>query len=164
MSRRLLQRRLIELSLVGAAWIALSGFTPFTPVKNVCPTCKAPPKFDVVKLVGGNEIKCNVVGQNPEYYILERFGEYRSALKTEVQAVEWSGGKPKKLVAGDQIILKNGLTFHGAIVGEQKDRNFTIQVGPRKVIVWNTQIEALYKKGVKQELTAPAPAKPTKTP
>jgi hypothetical protein len=145
--------------------LLLWGFTPFTQVQNVCPDCPKA-KSDVVELNTGLKIRCTVAGQNQDYYILDRFGEYRAVAKTEVKNITWKEeGGLAKLGAGDQIITKNNIVYHGAIVQEQPGRYFVIHVGDLKHSIWHSQIKSVYKGGNPYPLTAggAAPA-PTPTP
>lgn len=132
-------------------WIGLLpflfGFTPFTPVKNVCLNCEKP-KGDLVTLTSGEKIQCSVLGQNSDYYILTRFNEIRAVEKTMVSRVAWKDGSPsKKLGQGDQVLLQNGLVLHGKITSEKADRYLMIQVGSFKHTVWFSQIKSAYKDG-----------------
>ncbi|MBW2730740.1 MAG: hypothetical protein JRH20_00015 [Deltaproteobacteria bacterium] len=142
------------------SWV-LCGFTPFTSVSNVCPKCKAAPTFDEVALLGGKKVLANVVAQNSDYYVVERFGELRMLKKSKVSAVAWRDEGPRKLATGDQILLKSGVVFHGGIASEQKGRFFVIQVGERNHMIWNSQIEAVYRGGNLYTLPVAPAAKPT---
>jgi len=137
------------LTLVGLLAVALltSGFKPFTQVRNVCPTCKSPPTFDTVVLLTGGKIRCDVIAQNTDHYVLQRFGELRMVKKSDVSSVEWKAKTPPTLTKGDQILLHSGSALHGAIVAEQKGRYFVIQVGTHKLTVWVGLIQAVYKNG-----------------
>lgn len=140
-------RTLAGLLALLPASLLLCGFTPFTSVTNVCPSCDKP-KSDVVVLRSGTRVRCSVVAQNTDYYVIERFGEYRAVTKNEASSVEWKGkGGPANLGTGDQILLKNGVVLHGAIIEEVKGRYFSIQVGTLKHIVWVSQIQSVHKAG-----------------
>lgn len=152
-------RRLLTSSALAAFSLLLFGFTPFTSVSNVCPKCTTGPKFDEVALLAGKKVAANVIAQNSDYYVVERFGELRMIKKGDVSAVEWKDKGPRKLAAGDQILLKSGVVFHGAITEELKGRLFVIRVGERTHQVWNSQIQAVYRGGNLYTLP-PAPAKP----
>jgi hypothetical protein len=118
---------LARLVLVLAA-VALAGFTPFTEVQNVCPTCEHPEYRDIVVLREGGNVWCNVVADNDEYYVLERHGELRAAQKSEVRKVEWGRGRGAESVgAGDQILLKNNVLYHGTILSEDPGTSFLIE-------------------------------------
>jgi hypothetical protein len=123
------------------------GFTPFTAVMNVCPTCLAS-KQDVVSLTSGQQISCTVLAQNDDYYIITVHGEHRLVTKSEVGAVTWKkSGGPTSLGTGDQILTKNGVVLHGSITEEERGRFFVIQVGSLRHVVWNAQITSVHKGG-----------------
>ena len=144
--------------------LCLWGFTPFTQVQNVCPKCPKPARFDVVVLTTSVNAPCKVVAQNADYYVLERYGELRPVLKSEVTSIEWKdkkAGAPNNLTIGDQILTKNNVVYHGSITGEQKGRYFEIQVGNLKHVVWYSQIQSVHRGGVVYPFSAapPVPAK-----
>ncbi len=125
----------------------LYGFTPFTAVVNVCPKC--PISADELTLTSNLKVSCRVVAQNNEYYVISRHGEYRAVKKAEIAAVKWRGaGGPSSLGTGDQILLKNGAVFHGAILERKKGRYYVIQVGSLKHVIWNSQIKSVHKGGL----------------
>lgn len=150
--------------------VLLLGFTPFTPVTNVCPACPTA-KTDVVAFTSGLKVACTVVAQNSDFYVLERFGEYRHALKTEVAQVEWKDPAGSSTVGtGDQILTKNNVLYHGSIIQEQQGRYFIIQVGGLQHTIWHSQIRNVYKGGTAYTFesaasapAAPAPAAPPAT-
>jgi hypothetical protein len=128
--------------------VSLCGFTPFTRVTNVCPKCKAP-RTDIVTLTNGFRVLGNVVAQNQSFFVVERFGEYRPVMKNEVSKVQWKDrGGPSNLGTGDQVLLKNNVVLHGAITAEDVGRYLIIQVGPLKHVVWNSQIQSIFKGGL----------------
>jgi len=155
-------RKSAFLLVVSGLALVLVGFRPFTPVKNVCPTCKVT-NFDQVVLLNGAKVRCNVVAQNDDHYVVELFGEYRAVKKSEVSSVEWKNKAPRKLPLGDQVILKTGLVLHGTIADEQTGRYFTVTVGTLKHVVWVSQIDSVYKNGKKYTFaTTPPKAKKKK--
>ncbi len=139
-----------RLSLLAAALGVLllgSGFKPFPVVKNVCPLCKGKPSFDTVVLTTGAKIRCDVIAQNSDYYVLERFGVLRMVRKTDVSSVEWKSNTPPKLATGDQVLLHSGLALHGTIYTVQKGRFIEIRSGKHMHTVWVSQIQAAYQGG-----------------
>lgn len=135
------------LVLVALAALLLSGFTPFTAVTNVCPSCKRP-RSDVLVLTGGTKVWGDVVAQNDDYYVVERYDEYRAVRKSAVASMELEGkAGPANIGTGDQILLNNGIVLHGAILEEQKQRYFIIQVGTLKHAAWVSQIKSVHRGG-----------------
>jgi len=132
------------------------GFTPFTEVTNVCPACPQG-KRDLITLTSGTKVACSVVAQNSDYYVVARHGEYRAVEKSEVSSVKWRGeGGAATRGTGDQILQKNGVVLHGAIVEEQAGRYLVIQVGSLKHVVWVGQIKSAHKGGKPYEIPQPA--------
>lgn len=139
----------------------LWGFTPFTTTTNICPKCPKA-KADVVSLTTGLKITCNVLAQNNDYYVLEWRGELRAVMRSEVQGIEWKEeGGAAKLGTGDQILTKNNIVYHGAIVQEQQGRLFVIQVGSLKHTIWHSQIQSVHKGGTPYSLTPAVTPAPT---
>jgi hypothetical protein len=125
----------------------LLGFTPFTPVVNVCPKCPAP-KTDLVALTSGLKIPCRIIAQTSDFYVIARHGELRAVEKTLVWQVKWrDAAAGASLASGDQILQKNGVVLHGTITDEQPGRFFIIQVGTAKHVVWMSQIQSVHKAG-----------------
>jgi hypothetical protein len=127
--------------------IPLAGFSPFTETQSVCPECPRPTK-DTVVLKSGSRIWCNVLAENDDYYVLERFGELRAAFKSEVESVNWG---PKRssadLQLGDQILLKNDVLYFGSILSEDPGNFFTIQSQYNKQIPSVNMIRSVHKGG-----------------
>jgi hypothetical protein len=141
--------------VIPLAMIWLCGFTPFTRVTNVCPKCPAE-KTDVIVLSNGFRVAGAVVAQNNDYYVVDRYGEYRAVTKSEAASVEWKDkGGPSNLGTGDQILLKNGVVLHGAITKQVPGRYFVIQVGALSHTVWHSQIQSVHKAGSPISFQAP---------
>ncbi len=127
--------------------LLLWGFVPFTPVTDVCPTCPKA-KTDVVVMLTGLKVPCSVVAQNAHFYVLEWYGEYRVALKTEVSKIEWKDPNGASAIGtGDQLLTKNNILYHGSIVKEEPGRYFVIQVGNLQHTIWHSQVQNAYKGG-----------------
>jgi len=127
--------------------LLLSGFIPFTAVTDVCPTCPKA-KTDVVHFTTGQKVKCSVVAQNDHFYVLEYYGEYRAALRSEVSKVEWKDPNGASAIGtGDQLLTRTQILYHGSIVKEESGRYFIIQVGNLQHTVWANQVTNAYKGG-----------------
>jgi hypothetical protein len=121
-----MSRYLSVLALLFLA-LPLAAFADFTEVTEVCPSCTRP-TADVVVLTSGAQVWCNVLAENDDYYVLERFGELRAAFKSEVGSIHWGPGRSAaELPSGDQILLKNDVLYHGTILSEDPGHSFTIQ-------------------------------------
>ena len=143
-----MRRKLLFIIASLTAALMLCGFTSFTPVKNICPTCPKTQKVDVVLLTTGLRLECSVLARNNDYYVLERYGELRAALKSEVKSIEWKNKTaPPNLTVGDQILTTNNVVYHGTVTGEQKGRYFEIKVGTRKHLVWYSQVKSVHRGG-----------------
>ena len=127
--------------------LLLWGFIPFTAVTDVCPTCPKA-KTDVVVLTTGERVACSVVAQNDHFYVLEYYGEYRAALRSEVSSVEWKDPNGASAIGtGDQLLTTTQILYHGSIVKEESGRYFVIQVGNLQHTVWANQVTNAYKGG-----------------
>jgi hypothetical protein len=130
-------------------------FKPFTDVENVCPDCSSSP-FDTVTLQDGSEIRANIVAENSDFFVLERFGEVRAISHDRVESTSWADGRPSNLNKQDQIVLQNGHVFTGTIV-DRSDKPGHMQldssIGETSYVVFETEIEALYRQGKRQELS-----------
>lgn len=144
-------RKITTPAVLVSAALLLCGFKPFTEVRNVCPKC-VDPKVDTVTLGSGQEIRCTIVAQNSEHYVLERFGEYRAVPKSEISSVEWRSAEKVKPAPGDQVVFDDGLVLHGKITREEPGRYVIIQVGKHDHAAWFGQIRGLYKNGAPQPL------------
>ena len=143
-------------------WAVLSGFTPFTAVQSVCPGCPKG-RSDEVKLISGETLRCQVLAQNDDYYVVTRFGEHRAVMKNEIASIKWAVEGTGAKVGGDQVLLKNGVVLHGSVVEQQSGRWLMIEVGSARHVVWLSQIQRLHRAGRQQDLAAfaaPAPTNP----
>lgn len=136
-----------RLMLVGLPLLLLQlGFTPFTPVTSVCPTCAV--MADEITLTSGTRVFCRVVAMNDDYYVVSSHGELRLVQKSEITSLKWKDKHGAVNVAiGDQVLLKDGSVRHGAIVEEQQGRYLVMQVGAMKHILWYTQIQSVHRAG-----------------
>lgn len=152
-----MRNRLLVSIAAAASLVWLCGFTPFTRVTNVCPKCPLA-KTDVLVLSNGFKVVGNVVAQNSDYYVVDRYGEYRAITKGETASVKWKDqGGPANLGTGDQLLLKNGVVLHGAITTEKPGRYFLIQVGTLSHVIWHSQITSVHKGGTPYQLDATTP-------
>lgn len=145
-----LLKSLIVLSVVAFAAQALA-YEPFTPVKNVCPTCEQP-NADVIKTTTGNTLRGKVVAVNPDFYTLVRYSEARAIPRSEVESVEWATGtKTPGVETKDQIILKDGTVLTGSIV-DDKEKPPVLQIkssyNGNTYVVFKDQVGKLYRGGV----------------
>jgi hypothetical protein len=139
--------------------VPLAGFTNFGEVSDVCPACGKPTK-DVVVLKSIGPVWCNVIAENDDYYVVERFGEVRAALKSEVESVRWGSGRSAtSLEKADQILLKNNLVYNGQILSEDPGRFFTMQCPNFKQTPWVNMVKSVHKAGQPYAFAAPLPPK-----
>lgn len=142
---------------VSIAFVASSAgaFEDFATVTNVCPTCEQQ-AADKLILADGRTLRCVVLAENTDFYVVRRYGENRAVPKSEVTRIEWqSGSKPLNLGASDQILLKNGHVLSGEIV-EEKDAPPIFQIKPSgsdfTIMVAKDQVRKLYRKGSEVEV------------
>lgn len=161
---RAMKRTLIVSSLV--AWLltlpAVAGaveFEPFASVESVCPDCNAVER-DVITLTDDQTIEANVVAENVDFLVVERYGEVRAIPRNRISSTEWAGDqKPSGLREGDQIVLKNGGVLTGNITDEsEKPGHFELKsaVGDTTFTVFKKQIDSLYRDGQIVNVTVPA--------
>jgi hypothetical protein len=145
----------------------LAGFADFTEVQSVCPTCEHPTK-DIVVLKSGATVWCNVVAENDDYWVLERFGELRAAFKSEVSSVRWGHGRSaSSLEPADQILLTNDVVYNGTVQGEEPGIRFIIQTPLQKQTPSVRLIRSVHKAKHAidfQKAPPPPPPKPAFTP
>lgn len=147
-------KRTLTACSIAVLAIFTMGFTPFTPVTNVCATCKQTPA-DIVT-VGAEKIRGKVVGENPAFYVVVRNNEARAIPRSEVQGIEWaSGSKPPSVTSADQILLKNGVVFSGSIV-EDKDKPALFQLKSnwtdQTYVIFKSEVQEAYRSGTKIDL------------
>jgi ribosomal protein L36 len=139
---------LLKTLLICAVAVSTMGFRPFTPVNNVCPTCKGIAR-DTVVLINGVKVSCSLIAQTPEYYVVQRFKELRVIAKAKVSSVKWRNEGPRQLTSqGDVVVLRGGIAFYGKVV-RRESRHLVIEMGKRQHIVWYSKIEAAYSNGNK---------------
>lgn len=127
------------------------AFTPFTPVKNVCPQCTQQ-SADVINTTSGNAIRGTIVAINPDFYTMVRYSEARAIPRSEVQSVEWANGtKTSGVDARDQVVLKDGTVLTGSIV-DDKEKPPVLQLkssyAGQTYVIFKDQIDKFYKGGV----------------
>ena len=103
----------------------------------------------MVVLVSGARIRCRVVAQNADHYVITYLGEWRSVAKTQVSSVEWKTSEASVTQSGDQVLLKNGLVFHGTITLIEKGRFVRVTMSKHNYVCFKAQVEAIYRAGKK---------------
>lgn len=124
-------------------------FKPFTPVKNVCPTCKMD-WLDHITFKDGKEVDALVVAENPAFYVLERNHELRPVGRQFVTNIRKSDSAKREIGYGDQILFKDGIVFIGHIVREREDTGmFEIKRpdSPVSMFGYRSVIASVYKEG-----------------
>jgi hypothetical protein len=150
----MLNRWLCSVALVVAA-VAYSSsaraqdFKPFDNVTNVCPKCPAL-GLDKLTLKDGTELTALIVAENPMFYVLRKYGEFRAVGKDKVDKVEKSPDATREPGHEDQILMKNGLVVSGKILREREDTGmYEIQIAPGKVtmVIYKPVIQVVFKAG-----------------
>lgn len=144
-------RKAMGLGVLAAAWLALAGFRPFTPMPTVCPNC--PEKGDKIVFPDGKSVVCEVVAKNQDGYILHKYGELRFVQTREIAKVEWAAGaEPRGLGSFDQILLKGDdqKVLNGTLiqVGGETSK-FMAMRSPKGYVytVINSQVLLYYQQG-----------------
>ncbi len=142
------------------AFVLLSGFSRFTPITTVCPTCAE--KGDKLTFPDGKTLIADVVAKNMDGYIVSKYGELRFIQFKEIAKIDFAAGsEPKGLDGYDQILINNGTqtVLNGTLV----------QVEPGKPVILRNAKQVLYTVMPKQVLlyyqrgmrrAAPAAEKP----
>ncbi len=127
---------------------------PFSKVPSVGPS--RTPGYDKIVLKNGETVLAQVVAENPMFYVLERFGEYRAVGKDQVASLERNKDLKREEGHVDQILCKNGHVLSGKIVTERPDGMVEMKQANQSVSqgVWKSEIVAIFKDGKK---TFPAP-------
>ena len=132
-------------------------FESFSNVKDVCPDCDKT-KSDTVTLTGGETIRCNIVAENDDFLVVERFGEVRGIPIHEVDSKSFADSRPSNLKSQDQLVLKSGHIVTGEIVDESdKPGHFQLKSSIRdfSYVVFKTEAKALYRSGSKETIEMP---------
>ena len=151
----------VALVLTGLAVTASAqaqDFKPFDNVTSVCPKCPAY-GLDKITLKDGQEINALIVAENPMFYVLRRYGEFRAVGKDKVDKIEKSADAAREPGHEDQILMKDGLVVSGKIVREREDTGmYEIQIAPGKMsmFLYKSLIQVVFKSG-KQVFAAPKP-------
>ena len=91
------------------------AFRPFTSVQSVCSTCLNDPHFDTIKLRSGKTAHAYVAAQNPDFYFLMRFGEFRAVGRPRVASITRNPTRDKVPSYPDQILFKDGTVLGGKL-------------------------------------------------
>jgi hypothetical protein len=146
--------------LVILPWTATAvEFKPFTSVQNVCPDCDTV-SWDVVTLTDDTKVEANVIAENVDFLVVEKYGEIRAIPHDQIKSTNWVDDRePSGLKEGDQIVLNNGTILSGNITDEsEKPGHFQLKssVGGSSFTVFKTQVDALYRDGKIVNVTVPS--------
>ena len=140
-------------TLIAVAGICTSAavhaqtFRPFTPVDNVCPTCKTGPQFDRILLQNGTEVRARVLAQNDAFYVLEKYGELRAVGRDQVKSVDLAGGD-RPAGFPDQILFKDGIVIAGTLRDNLNTDWFDIIYPPNELHkAYKPAIASVYRGG-----------------
>ena len=120
--------------------VMMAGICMFTPVAQA----------DKITLKDGQEIVALVVAENPMFYVLRKYGEFRAVGKDKVEKIDRSPDAAREAGHEDQILLKDGLVVSGKIVREREDTGmYEIQIAPGKtsMFVYRPLIQVVFKAG-----------------
>lgn len=86
-------RKTLRIAFVLAA-LALSavlflGMKPFTTLPNSCPECPIN-GYEQLIFADGKTLSVHLLGDYPDFYLVERFGEFRVVSKSEVKSIDKS--------------------------------------------------------------------------
>ena len=153
---RLASSCLVLAALVASPLVARAqDFRPFSPVQTVG-TSTLP--YDKIVLKDGNkEIAAHLVAENPMFYVLERFGEYRAVGKDKVASITKNDKCVRETGHVDQVLLKNGHVLTGKIVQERADGMVEVKQvnGRTSLFAWKGKAIAVIFMAGKQVYPAP---------
>lgn len=137
------------LAMAGFCLLALGllGFTPFTKIEGVvCEDCPIP-GYDMMHMTDGTKHPVRILAKLDEFYIVERFGEYRTVELEAVERTEMNGERAE-FNRLDVVITTSGYVVAGKIIEDQAGR--FVRIAPwnattAPVEIWYTQIERVYK-------------------
>ncbi len=126
---------LLVLSTSAVAYADAPGYSnptlvPFTSVQDVCETCPTPPHFDTIKLRSGKTVRAYVAAQNPDFYFLVRFGEFRAVGRPRVASIAKNPAHDKLPAYPDQILFKDGTVLGGTLKTYSAAGGFSMVVPP----------------------------------
>lgn len=114
---------------------------PFTSVQDVCRTCSNGPHFDTIKLRSGKTVHAYVAAQNPDFYFLMRFGEFRAVGRPRVASISRNPTRDKVPSYPDQILFKDGTVLGGKLKPPTTNKNeFQIVVPPQNKLQSGTYV------------------------
>jgi len=113
--------------------------------------------WDKIVLKDGKEVSAKVVAENPMFYVLERFGEYRAVGKDKVASITKNDKCVRETGHVDQVLLKNGHILTGKIVQERGDGMVEVKQvnGHASLFAWKEKTIAVIFKDGKQVYPAP---------
>lgn len=104
---------------------------PFTSVQDVCDNCPDGPHFDTIKLRSGKTTRAYVAAENPDFYFLMRFGEFRAVGRPRVASIVRNPKRDQVPSYPDQILFKDGTVLGGKLQPPTADHDhFGIVVPP----------------------------------
>lgn len=107
-------RNLALLSFL-ALFLGAAGFKPFTHIEGGCPECPIR-GYDMMRLRDGSRISVNLLSDLDDFYIVERFGEFRRVPKELVRGFD-RPRNPRPLNELDVVITNaNDYVVAGRIV------------------------------------------------
>ncbi len=131
-------------------------FRSFTEVDNVCPDNCEPVPFDTITLQNGDEVRAHIVAKNPDFFVLERFGEVRALPQSRVQSTSWAEeGPPSNLSNQDQIVLDNGHVLTGSVVDESDEPGhlqLDSSIVANSYVVFKQEAASVYRGGDKETI------------
>lgn len=160
-----MRQSLLALGALVLVWTCLTGFKPFPVIPNGCPEC-AMKDYEQLVLPDGAKISVHLLAETPDFYVAERFGDFRVVPKTEVSSIDRTQAPTPNPDFNrlDVVILStaNELVVAGHIEEAQPGR--FVRIKPWKattdpIIVWYKLIKQVWR-GTKLDFPTAADAKP----
>lgn len=121
---------------------------PFTSVQDACANCPGGPHFDKITLRSGGTVAAYVAAENPDFYFLVRFGEFRAVGRQRVASIVRDPEPDKIPSYPDQILFKDGLVLAGTLRRRRRIRSSSASSFPRRTrstrarTTWSTRYSA----------------------
>jgi hypothetical protein len=147
---------LVVAALVAAPGLGLAqDLKPFSVVQTVGTSTL--PWDKIVLKEASKEVSAHLIAENPMFYVLERFGEYRAVGKDKVASVSKNDRCVRESGHADQVLLKSGHVLTGKIVQERADGMVEVKQvnGRTSLYAWKDKAVSVIFKDGKQVYPAP---------
>jgi len=125
------------------------AFRPFDDVTSTCATCTCK-LCDKLTLKDGKVVEAVVVAENPMFYVLAKYGEWRAVGVDQVAKLERNPNAERGTGHTDQLLAKDGLVVSGVLISDNAATGYVefASVGvTAHMKILKSMVEAIYKAG-----------------